>query len=97
MVMNISNIPFFQIFKEKSGQKEAGVWVYFVDFKLKENNDNYLKILATKEDISILKDGVKAGIARTWCKNCWCKIWNNQMGSRFFCCHNVSYGLYFKK
>ena len=33
--------------------------------KLKENNDNYLKILATKEDISILKDGVKAGIART--------------------------------
>ncbi len=52
--MNITDIQLFQILIEKVGEKEAEALVHFVDFKLKESNENNLKILATKEDIARL-------------------------------------------
>lgn len=67
MLMNITDIQLFQILKEKIGEKEAEALVKFVDFKLKESNDNNLKILAAKEDISRLDvkiSGVKSDIIR---------------------------------
>ncbi len=37
--------------RQKLGEKEAESLVSFVDSKLKENNENNLKIIATKEDV----------------------------------------------
>ena len=54
MELNITPIQLFQILKEKLGEKEAEALVNFVDAKLKENNENNLRILATKEDIGKL-------------------------------------------
>ena len=54
MELHISTIQLFQILKEKLGDKEAEALVSFVDAKLKENNENNLKILATKEDFAKL-------------------------------------------
>lgn len=56
--MNITDIQLFQILKEKVEEKEAEALVHFVDFKLKESNENNLKILATKEDIANVKEDI---------------------------------------
>lgn len=55
--MNISttDIQLFQILKQKLGDKEAEALVGFVDSKLRENNEQNLKVLATKEDIANLE------------------------------------------
>lgn len=50
-----SDIQLFRILKERLGEKEAEALVDFVDAKLKNNNADNLKILATKEDILNLK------------------------------------------
>lgn len=55
MELNISLIQLFQILKEKLGDKEAEALVSFVDGKLRENNENNLRILATKEDLAKLE------------------------------------------
>jgi len=55
MVITTTDIQLFQILKLKLGEKEAEALVTFVDNKIKEGNDNNLKVLATKEDIQLLK------------------------------------------
>ena len=55
MELNVTSLQLFQILKEKLGEKEAEALVGFVDAKLKENNENNLKILATKEDLAKLE------------------------------------------
>ncbi len=58
MVSNISGIQLFQILKQKVGEKEAEALVDFVDYKIKESNESNLNILATKEDIHLLKEDI---------------------------------------
>jgi hypothetical protein len=55
MVITTTDIQLFQILKLKLGEKEAEALVTFVDNKIKESNENNLKVLATKEDINLLK------------------------------------------
>ncbi len=55
MVLNMTDIQLFQILKQKVGETEAEALVSFVDSKLKENNENNLRILATKEDVAKLE------------------------------------------
>jgi len=55
MVGNITSVQLFQILKQKVGEKEAEALVDFVDIKIKENNDDNLKILSTKEDFFSLR------------------------------------------
>jgi hypothetical protein len=55
MVITTTDIQLFQILKLKLGEKEAEALVTFVDNKIKESNENSLKVLATKEDINLLK------------------------------------------
>ncbi len=55
MVITTTDIQLFQILRQKLGDKEAEALVGFVDAKIKENNDQNLKVLATKEDISNLR------------------------------------------
>ena len=52
MILNMTDIQLFQILKQKLGEKEAEALVQFVDDKLKESNEQNLKILSTKEDIA---------------------------------------------
>ena len=52
MILNMTDIQLFQILKQKLGDKEAEALVQFVDNKLKESNEQNLKILSTKEDIA---------------------------------------------
>ena len=55
MVITTTDIQLFQILKLKLGEKEAEALVTFVDNKIKESNENNPKVLATKEDINLLK------------------------------------------
>jgi hypothetical protein len=55
LVITTTDIQLFQILKLKLGEKEAEALVTFVANKTKESNQNNLKVLATKEDISLLK------------------------------------------
>jgi hypothetical protein len=55
MVITTTDIQLFQILKLKLGEKEAEALVTFVDNKIKESNENNLKVLASKEDINLLK------------------------------------------
>jgi hypothetical protein len=55
MVITTTDIQLFQILKLKLGEKEAEALVTFVDNKIKESNENNLKVSATKEDINLLK------------------------------------------
>ena len=61
MVIQTTDIQLFQILKQRLGEQEAESLVYFVDSKIKENNETNLKTLATKEDIAKL-DGKLAGM-----------------------------------
>ena len=54
----MSDIQLFQILKQKMGEQEAEALVTFVDHKIKENDATNLKLLATKEDIYILKEDI---------------------------------------
>ena len=58
MVITTTDIQLFQILKQKLGDQEAEALVNFVDSKIKENNENNLKVLATKEDIHLLKEDI---------------------------------------
>ncbi len=49
MVITTTDIELFQILRQRIGEKEAESLVAFVDAKIKENNENNLKILTTKE------------------------------------------------
>jgi len=64
MIMQMTDIQLFQIQRQKLGEKEAEALVQFVDGKLKENNDQNLKVAATKEDIAILRGDMKADKAK---------------------------------
>ena len=55
MVITTTDIQLFQILKQKLGEKEAEALVTFVDAKIKEGNEQSLKVVATKEDIANLK------------------------------------------
>ena len=63
MAITMTDIQLFQILKEKLGEKEAEALVDFVDTKLKENNEQNLKVVATKEDIANLRTDLKTDIA----------------------------------
>ncbi len=60
-----SEIPLFQIIKQKLGEKEAEALVAFVDTKIKEGNEQNLKVGSTKEDISNLRTELKTDIANS--------------------------------
>jgi hypothetical protein len=47
-----SELQLFQIIKQKLGDSEAEALVTFVDAKIKDANEQNLKVLATKEDIA---------------------------------------------
>ena len=55
MVINTTDIQLFQILKQRLGEQEAEALVSFVDSKIKESNENNLKIVATKEYIARLE------------------------------------------
>ncbi len=55
MIITTTDIQLFQILKQKIGEAEAEALVSFVDAKLKESHEENLKILATKEDIFLVK------------------------------------------
>lgn len=65
MVITTTDIQLFQIIRQKLGDKEAEALVGFVDAKLKENNDQNLKVVATKEDIANLRTELKTDIANS--------------------------------
>ncbi len=58
MVITTTDIQLFQILKQKLGEQEAEALVSFVDAKIKEANDENLKVLATKEDVAAVKQEV---------------------------------------
>lgn len=58
MNSTISSLLLFQILRQKVGEKEAEALVDFVDYKIKENNEDNQKTLATKEDIHLLKEDI---------------------------------------
>ena len=58
MVITTTDIQLFQILRQKIGEQEAEALVSFVDSKIKDNNETNLKVLATKEDISLLKQDI---------------------------------------
>jgi hypothetical protein len=60
MVITTTDIQLFQILKQKLGEQEAEALVTFVDAKLKEANEQNLKVVATKEDIAILRTEIAA-------------------------------------
>ncbi len=55
----ISEIQLFNILKARLGEKEAQTLVEFVDFRLKEQNDQNLKVLATREVIEKLRTEIR--------------------------------------
>ena len=55
MVITTTDIQLFQILRERLGDKEAEALVGFVASKLKESNDQNLKVVATKEDLANVK------------------------------------------
>jgi hypothetical protein len=56
MELQMTDIQLFQILKQRLGDKEAESLVAFVDAKLREGNEQNLKVLATKEDISHVRE-----------------------------------------
>ena len=58
-----SELQLFQILKQKLGDIEAEVLVTFVDAKIKEANEQNLKVAATKEDTLNLRTELKTDIA----------------------------------
>jgi len=58
MVINMSDIQLFQILKQKMGEQEAEALVTFVDHKIRDNDEVNLKVLATKEDIYLVKEDI---------------------------------------
>ena len=58
MVISTTDIQLFQILRQKIGEQEAEALVSFVDSKIKDNYETNLKVLATKEDISLLKQDI---------------------------------------
>jgi hypothetical protein len=61
-MITATEIQLFQILRQKLGEAEAEALVTFVDAKLKESNDQNLKVLATKEDIANLRTELKENI-----------------------------------
>ena len=55
MISTMSSVQLFQIFRQKVGEEEAKALVDYVDSKVNESN---LKVLSTKEDISLLKQNI---------------------------------------
>jgi hypothetical protein len=58
MVMTMTDIQLFQILKQKLGEKEAEALVSFEDAKLKENNEQNLNVVATKQDVTNIKEDI---------------------------------------
>ena len=54
----MSDIQLFQILKQKMGEQEAEALVTFVDNKIRDNDEVNLKVLATKEDIYLVKEDI---------------------------------------
>ena len=59
----MTDIQLFQILKQKFGEKEAEALVQFVANKLKEINEQNLKVIATREDVANPIGELKAEIA----------------------------------
>ena len=91
MELNVTSLQLFQILKEKLGEKEAEALVGFVDAKLKENNENNLKILATKEDLAKLEGKLDTKISEVKVEIIKC------MFGFFVAMMLAIIGLYFKK
>ena len=98
MVSSISSLQLFQILKQKIGEKEAEALVDFVDYKVRENNENNLKTLASKEDIHLLKEELIRVEAKLETKIAETKTdmvkW---LFSFFFALALMILGLYFRK
>jgi hypothetical protein len=56
--MTTSGIELFQILRQKVGESEAEALVGFIDAKIKENNEVNLKIVASKEDVAMVKGDI---------------------------------------
>jgi cytochrome c-type biogenesis protein CcmH/NrfG len=72
MLITTTDIQLYEILKQKLGNKEAEALVGFVDSRIKETNEQNLKILTTKEDLKNLElkltqqiDETKLKIAET--------------------------------
>jgi hypothetical protein len=65
MILQMTDIQLFQIIKQKLGEKEAEALVQFVDAKLKESNEQNLKVLSTKEDIANLRTEIATAKVET--------------------------------
>lgn len=63
--MLVSEIQLYQILKQRLGEKEAEALVQYVDSKLRENNEQNLKILATKEDLAKVEGKLETKIAES--------------------------------
>ena len=53
--MQVAEIELYEILKSKIGEKEAKTLVYYIEAKVDKKFDEKKDILATKEDINILK------------------------------------------
>ncbi len=51
--MMVSDIKLYEILKQKLGDKEAEALVEFIDSKLKEQEEQNARLLATKQDMDI--------------------------------------------
>jgi hypothetical protein len=58
--MHISEIKLFQILKGKIGEDEAQTLVEFIDTKVEKEFEHNKDFLATKKDLSELRDELKA-------------------------------------
>jgi hypothetical protein len=65
MVISTTDIQLYEILRQKLGEKEAEALVNFVDTKLKENNGQNLRIVATKEDLANAKQELAVAIAKS--------------------------------
>jgi len=54
--MVVSEIKLYEILKLRLGEKEAEALVEFVEAKIKESDEENLKVLATKEDMAKIKE-----------------------------------------
>lgn len=63
MIITTTDIQLYEILKQKLGSNEAEALVSFVDARIKDTNEQNLKILATRQDIMDLSASTKKDIA----------------------------------
>jgi hypothetical protein len=55
IVMEISQIKMFELFRNKFGDKEAEAFVYIIEEKMDTKINQRMQLLATKDDIAALR------------------------------------------